>query len=327
MATVERLVVDWGVDWEGSLAECWVAHPELIEEAKGERTRLRAAHRAFVDAVAAFIDGDAAGDVGGEGEGEGDAEADVDEDGGAAGAAAAVAAPAAPANGEWVHVASPSAACERRFERRVWEWPPPPLACYATAQALPPPVEEASAAVPANVDGGSDAAAGAGAASAGSAAPASAAAGKYDEECAWDSDDSYYSDDSSEAEEEEPEAPPPRPRLSTLRKLLDVDFATFAWAHLSVQVRVYRFGTCRACCKAKVRGCTQQPRVFLPSFLSRRTRTLLTSLLSSSADTVLHSPERPAGRDPELPPRSGRGERGDGWDRAHAHHRTRQPRY
>ena len=28
MATVERLVVDWGVDWEGSLAECWVAQSE-----------------------------------------------------------------------------------------------------------------------------------------------------------------------------------------------------------------------------------------------------------------------------------------------------------
>ena len=137
----------------------------------------------------------------------------------------------------WIHVASPTAA----FDCRAWEWPPPPLACYAAAEAPPPPAEEVGAAPPVRLDGSSDAAAAGEGAPAGLAAPASvaaAAAGKYDEECAWDSDDSYYSEESSEVEEEEPEAPPPRPRLSTLRKLLDVNFATFAWAHLSVQVRV-----------------------------------------------------------------------------------------
>ena len=41
-------------------------------EAKGERTRLQAAHRAFVEAVAAFIDGDGAGAGAGEA-GDGDA--------------------------------------------------------------------------------------------------------------------------------------------------------------------------------------------------------------------------------------------------------------
>ena len=195
------------VTWsEAELAQ--LAHLELIAEAKSEQVRLRAAHNAFLAAVDAFIAGD--GDAGG-------------------------------AATSW---------SERYSE---WtEWPPAQLKLLAEAEEeeegeasapMPMPVAAATDADPdADADAGADADAAAALQppAVAAAATATATSGKYDEECAWDSDDSYYSESSEyEEEEEEEEVPPPLPHLETLRRLRDVDLATFTWAYNSVQTRSF----------------------------------------------------------------------------------------